>query len=38
MKWCDRHQIGYHSENGECPLCSSSSVDDIEGTDGGVPA
>ncbi len=38
MKWCDRHQIGYHNEDDECPVCASSTVDDVEGADGGVPA
>jgi len=34
MLWCGEHRIRYSAENEECPLCASSTVDDVEGPRG----
>lgn len=33
-QWCDTHRITYYADDGECPICSSSTVDDVEAADG----
>lgn len=34
-EWCDEHRIRYYAaDGGECPICSSASVDDVEAGDG----